>query len=311
MKNMKTRYFIILMAVALFALSCNKDVAIGEPTVLPLDVEIPQGLAPAATDQKIVDFFHKYNTYLIYEYEQLDVIWRLVGNSSPTLLNTYQMPKSNPEKVSGQIDLLQRLLIDFYPDEFLKRQLPYKIFLADRMLFQMGGWNEWGSWVSGTNMIFGLGRVDYQMQADSMYWAFNFANRDFQTFLFNNQRVGAPEEFFAHTDYVTGLTATTTQYLFPSESRFRSIAAPHNDHLARGVFANLNAAQAISAKQTADLQNYLSYMRWFPKNSPQWDRFLSFPLVKAKYDILVDHWIRTYGYNPHSLGEADFGPIVL
>jgi hypothetical protein len=310
--TMKTKYISTILITAFLFVACGKENKLGEPTVLPPDVNIPQGTAPPEVDQRIVDFFHKYNTYLIYDFTPDEVAWRLVG--APASLTAYSMPKTNPSRVGDQIDLLHELFFDFFPDEFLRKYLPYKIFLADQVLFRTvatNPWNEWAAWTTGLNMIFGYGRLDYRLSADTMYMAFNSVHMNFLNFLTNNSKLTFPEEFFLHSNYTVGITAATTPYVHPTESRFRSIQAPADAHLAAGFFANISTLQSIANLQRNDVVNYLTYMRHFTKDSPQWQRFLSFPRVKAKYDILVDYWIRTYGYNPHDLANVDFGEIVL
>lgn len=65
------KYVVYLSMLGLLVcLACSEDKKIGEVETLTLDYELPQGKSPA--DDRIVEIYEKYGSYILYEYTDKD-----------------------------------------------------------------------------------------------------------------------------------------------------------------------------------------------------------------------------------------------
>ena len=306
---MRLKYLIAALAAAVALAACSEP-ELGGPTDLPDDVTIPQGLASPQTDAKIVSLYEQYGSYFLYDYTEKEVLWRLVNASS-----TYRYNILPPEldHIGDQLDLFGELFLGFYPDAFLKKHMPYKVFLAKEVV-QDEGWRqtEFFALFFGNSILLGYADERAAGADPAMkYREFNLAHEGFTQWLFGNGRFAIPDGFAAMSDYTLVLGYPADYYEYPTECSYEWIEAPDDEHLEAGFLGANGEYWSDNQKITTDFQNYLNYMRYFAPDSPQWERYLSFPKVRAKYDFIRGHWLKTHGYDPAQLGNADFGTITL
>lgn len=107
--------------------SCYKDDKIdavkGEPRYVIEDSDDP-------LDHAIYEIFAATGVYVLYEYEPEDYLWDLgsLYNSSNVLT-----PQTDREVLLQGVEYLRKVLMDSYPDEFMQKYFPLKIFLAERI----------------------------------------------------------------------------------------------------------------------------------------------------------------------------------
>lgn len=109
-------FFLVLILGA-----CNKDEQL-TPSTLPVSYVLPQG--NNAYDDQIVAFYDKYKSYILYKYDTIDYRYNFTGN----LLVQAGLP--NESYIQESLDFLHTQCFNFYPEEFLKKTMPYKIILA-------------------------------------------------------------------------------------------------------------------------------------------------------------------------------------
>ena len=122
---MKKRYIIGIFIGSVLFCSCAKDSALGPDVSLERDYVLPQGKSPQA-DGRIVDLYEKYGSYFLYDFTLLDLNWNQVANST-----SYKLALGDPAYAGDMLDLLDEVWLQFYPEEFLKKNLPYRVFMAD------------------------------------------------------------------------------------------------------------------------------------------------------------------------------------
>ena len=122
---MKKRYIIGIFIGSVLFCSCAKASALGPDVSLERDYVLPQGKSPQA-DGRIVDLYEKYGSYFLYDFTLLDLNWNQVANST-----SYKLALGDPAYAGDMLDLLDEVWLQFYPEEFLKKNLPYRIFMAD------------------------------------------------------------------------------------------------------------------------------------------------------------------------------------
>jgi len=141
-------YKYILSIMAIFAImtlnSCKKDEDALTPSGIVDGYILPQG--NNAFDNTIVDYYNKYNTYVLYKFDREDIYWTPTGYTIPTLTGTswssgHEVAMAEEAYIPAQLELLKSNLFDLYPEKFLKKFLPAKILLCSKVDSIATGYN--------------------------------------------------------------------------------------------------------------------------------------------------------------------------
>jgi hypothetical protein len=101
--------------------SCHKE-ASPVPDKVPDFYTLPQGNQPY--DDSIVAFHQKYGSYILYKFTQRDL----------TYSYNYYLPvtygPANPAWIKNTLAYFRSECLDFYPESFLQKTMPFKIMLA-------------------------------------------------------------------------------------------------------------------------------------------------------------------------------------
>ena len=116
--------WLVLVSCTLFAACTGNDDDLGEILPVMPEYELPQGKSPA--DDRIVEYYNNYGSYILYEYVELDFMRDIDATGY-----VYELP--DPQYVGDMLDFLEDTWFDFYPAEFHKQFMPYKIFLTQKL----------------------------------------------------------------------------------------------------------------------------------------------------------------------------------
>lgn len=125
MKRMK--YSIILSCLlAWTAFACSDDLAVDE-NLAEIGYDLPQGEA-GSVDALIYDIYERYGTYVLYDFDEQDIRVEWKGDWN----NHYSpVPEGSEQYIRQTIEFIQAELLDGYTDDFVRRNLVYRIFLVD------------------------------------------------------------------------------------------------------------------------------------------------------------------------------------
>ena len=107
---MKKLNIYIITLCTFCCMACAEDKKIGEIEPLLPDYALPQGKSPA--DDRIVELYNKYGTYVLYEYSQLEFVYGF----STSYSYLYTLP--DPQYVGDMLDLLEKIWFQYYPQYF-------------------------------------------------------------------------------------------------------------------------------------------------------------------------------------------------
>lgn len=134
-------YKYILGMLALCAMltlnSCKKEEDALTPSGIVDGYVLPQG--NNAFDNTIVDYYNKYNTYLLYKFDREDIYWTPTGYVIPELQSWggwssgHEVAMAEEAYIPAQLALIKTSLFDLYTDKFLKKFLPAKILLCSKV----------------------------------------------------------------------------------------------------------------------------------------------------------------------------------
>lgn len=134
--NYKYILTIITMGVVLTLNSCKKEEGTVTPSGIIDGYILPQG--NHEFDNTIVDYYKKYNTYLLYKFDRKDIYWTPTGYTIPAEVNGYwtaghEVAPAEEIYVPAQLALIKTSLFDLYSEKFLKKFLPSKILLCSKV----------------------------------------------------------------------------------------------------------------------------------------------------------------------------------
>ena len=123
---MSTVFLRKIMAVCLplllcIFLSCRKEASI-IPDQIPDFYTLPQGNQPY--DDSVVAFHQKYGSYILYKFTPTDLTYNYSNNLPIT------SGPANPAWIKNTLDYFKSECLQYYPESFLQKSMPFKILLA-------------------------------------------------------------------------------------------------------------------------------------------------------------------------------------
>lgn len=282
------------MGCVLFC-SCAKDTALGPDVAFERDYVLPQGGNPVA-DERIVTLYETYGSYFLYDFTVLDLNWNQVANST-----SYKLALGDPQYAGDMLDVLDEVWLKFYPTEFLKKNLPYRIFMADTIYTVLSYMDRPTNCVrTGDNSLaFGYMNADTKnMSAAEKLELKNTVQSLFFDLLQVRGVITIPEEFYKISDYSKAGSADVNSDDYARKRGF--VANP----LYGNEWCTYVNWQTKTLLQSDDLSYFLSSI--LRRTAEQWASDLTYPLVKQKYDILVDHFKKEYNLDLVKIGNATY-----
>ena len=290
----KTINFFWILLPALLFVACSSENEIGDIEPWTEEYELPQGESDA--DGRIVEYNERFGTYIVYDYTYLDFYYEFGSG--------YSYELADPVYVGDMLNLLEEIWFDFYPDEFHREYMPFKIMLAGNV----ASVNSWGVTstpqftIARNSSSIGIGFCSDTLQKLSPATKLEFKNT-LQKGLWPNwlSSMEFPDEFFNVSDYSSaadGYDVSSANY-----ARNRGFVANYYNGFPNEWSIMVNY-QTDLLDQNTDLQSFLTGM--VLRTSADWAEDLKYPLVKQKYDILRN-WIQeTFGFDLQKVGDTTF-----
>lgn len=289
MKNIE-KYGLVLMMLGMIA--CSEDKGIGNVPALTDEYVLPQGHSSA--DARIVDIFEKWGTYILYEYTADDLRWLQVDANSMWEGYEYTIPDTS--YVDEMVDFLEKAWFQFFPDEFHREFMPYKVFLVSELKYVDSYY--------GTESVYDARIVDSHMViANCSEKLENMTSEEKLSFKLDIQSVlwaawlskfEIPEAFYEVSDYATIASVNPEDWNYARELGFVADAD--------GVeWSTQDPWPSTTLSENADLDAFLSGM--YSRTEEEWEEDLTYPLVKQKYDILRNYFLENYHFDIQSIGN--------
>lgn len=283
MKKMKI-YIVLFISVWLGA--CSEDHEVGDVESLTPDYILPQGKSPA--DERIVGLYDQYGTYVLYEYTESDFNWSQMEGAT----SDYAYTQADPLYAGEMLDLLDEAWFSFYPVDFHKKFMPYKIFLTGALKF--------GSTAQFKDVRVMTGQVAVSYCSDTLTKISAVTKLNFK----NNLQQGLwgiwmnlieiPDGFFALGDYSKAANTTSSS---PDYVRTRGFVANNGSEWSTRV----NWPSRTLDKMD-DARAFLNGM--VSRTAESWEADLQYPLVKKKYDILREYFKTKHGFDLQAIGNT-------
>lgn len=300
------------LAVMLFA-SCKKDKAIGPSVVIKPDYALPQGNASAADNERIQQLYNNYGSYFLYVYTQKDFEWTQATSTGNSRIDTAVLP--NPQYVGQMLDFLDDVWLKFLPDAFKKKGgIPYRVFLADSIRQYRTGYPPGMEYLYSDLKVSGkaIGFAGANSGLAAMTPAQKLTKKNAITtavwnYYLGNNILEIPAAFYNVSNYAAAAPATPLNAANPAnvEAYRQKGFLPNSYNTVTGApFEWHNGAYSWTNAKSNDISSFIFNLT--QRTDAQMAPYLSYPLIKQKWDILVNHFQTKYGIDVRAIGNASY-----
>jgi hypothetical protein len=306
---MKKIIFILMMAASL---SCARDVEIDDPIPVEPDYVLPQVGAPQAVNDKIVKLFNDYGSYFLYDITQKDFEWTVSTGSSNSQIDSIVL--GNPARVGPLLDFLETIWLRHLPESMKKgRGIPYRVFLVDQIRRRRAG----TGWPEGMEYLY------YNYKATGKSLAFAGVNEAFALMTAaekttrKNELVGAifdyyasiglvsfPDEFYTISDYGPQPTTPVNMANPVNVEAYRQRGFLPSSYSGTNVYEWMTNAYMWTNARSNDFNSFRMHL--FQRTDEQIAPYLVYPLIKQKFDLLVEHFANEYGIDVRGIANSTF-----
>lgn len=293
--SMKKISIYLITLFALWFVACSEDKKIGEIDSLTPDYDMQEG--ESEVDDRILEMYKQYGTYILYDYARLDFYY---GLSTDYI---YKCPKQ--EYVEDMLDLVQKIWLDFFPTEFHQKYLPYKLFFSEKLEVENWDGTMLEYYVCEGDKSFALGYCSDVLRemtpADKLKYK-NMLHYQLWKSWYKN-RLEFPEKFFELSDYTKA--AVSNDVDSPDYTRTRGFVAKRLlEYDIETEWCLYTNWQTGLLDKNDDLNSFLIML--VTRTKADWEADLQYELVKKKYDILRDWFQEKYNFDITKIGDATY-----
>lgn len=313
------KYFYIMLLLQLFfVVSCydEKDL---EPSGITSSYSVPQGTHDY--DDVIVDIYNKYGSCLLYKFTDKDTYWTPSGWMNGVLgvdgKNGYLVTPADEKYVGEQVDMLEKLWLSSYSDEFLKEFLPVKIMLCSEIDSVYVSWDfsvtpvqtkylgqEVQSWYNYDNICVSYGNVAVTQMTKEDSLAFRSRiSRTFVESMIGRGKTAPTQEFSESANYNISSSDMYTA------SKLWAAGIPQ---LVNYAISEDNDWKTFMMMMVLCSEEFLTrvpeYNNDWDYTAKNWDGILN-PvkdvnhLLKKRYDMVRNYFIENYNMDLQKIGN--------
>ncbi|MFD2554179.1 hypothetical protein [Sphingobacterium tabacisoli] len=313
---MNVRIYILTILCYTLLWGCSdKDKLEPEIHIQP-DYILPQGNASKADNDRIQALKDKYGSYFLYVVTQKDFSWSQSTGSGNSAIDSIVL--GDPKYTGAMLDYIDDIWLKYLPESMKKgAALPYRVMMVDSIKRWRGAAGPPGQpYLVFNYKILGKGITIAGMNASlgTLSKAERLARKnELQKALWEyyvaNGIVTIPAAFYTKSNY-----ATTAAPLLPvTEANSVNNAAYRNRGFLPGsYFVNTvsgavtvmewyNGSYAWTQAKSNDLNSYLLHL--IQRNDAEMAKYLQYPLIKEKFDLLVNHFKNGYGIDVRAIAN--------
>ncbi|MBR1469618.1 MAG: hypothetical protein IJ605_05870 [Prevotella sp.] len=141
---MKKILFSSLAVLALMLNGCGEDDLVPQvDTSNEYEKYIIENKDRTPADSTIYEWYRQYNTYFIYHFRDEDIKWQWAGKMMLDYSAFDPEKESDMKALVRHLNLIKQSFLEKYDESFLRKCLPYKIFLIKNLQQFAGGSLSW------------------------------------------------------------------------------------------------------------------------------------------------------------------------
>ncbi|MBE9599331.1 putative zinc-binding metallopeptidase [Pedobacter sp. MC2016-24] len=276
-----------LTLIILFGLSltgCKKKEAALEPSEITIQYQLPQGNHDY--DPELVDLNKKYGSYFLYKFSAIDFAANPVYGAGG-FNESYLVDEADEAYVGKVLNFIKRNWLNYYSDEFLKNNLPFKVLLGQKLRLKASPTSNYNVLSNFNQMTLNNFSAAFDSMTDPQKKTYvNSLHAEFFNFILSRGKLDVPADFAAVTNYTTA--ATFTNYYALGYVNY--VVAIGDNKLNKDF---LSYVGLITSKTKAELDaSILS-----PTNDTA-------GLIKKKYNFIVNYYKTKYNIDLQAIGNA-------
>lgn len=307
-------HIITLLALSILIQGCKKSEEVLTPSETLDSYTLPQG--SNVFDQTILDYYQKYNTYLLYKFTDKDVYWTPTGWRKPVQLTGgawstgAEVEAADEAFIPAQLALLQSKWFSFYSDKFLKTFLPAKVMLCKKVdsvgnsyvftpvFAAVKSTKKVAAYYNYDNIQINYGDATVNTMTTAEVRAFIYkVNLIFIQSIIARGLTAPTSEFVGSADYITAMTTSTQSY-------GKGIIVAYN---AASAQADWNAyITAMVSYSTVQLNTSTAITDTTPMGILHATKDTN-GQIKKRYNMVRNYFINEYGVDLQIIGNATRG----
>lgn len=282
MKNLP--YLILSFFLLISCISCKKKEAALEPSLLEIQYKLPQGNHDY--DPKLVELSNKYGSYFLYKFSAVDFNYNPVF-VSPGFAALYSAEMADEAYVGKVLDFVEKNWLNYYNDDFLKANLPFKVLLGQNIQSKSAPVQNYTVLANYNQITLGNFSAAFDQMTDVDKKTYlNRLHIAFWTFIGNKNKLEIPTAFSALSNYTLTTITPENMYTF-------------------GFLLDL------SKEDNKPIKDFLSYISAITsKSKAELDATILKPstdvngLIRKKYDIIINYYKQKYNMDLQAIGNA-------
>ena len=263
---MKQSIIYLFLGAALLG-ACKKEADIKPEIDFNQGLDLPEN---TAWEKRAKAFYEKYNTYIRMDYTEIDVTynWDAYENFR------YTLPESEAD-VETLFDFIEEDFLSIYPDDLLKKILPYQILIADTLTATKNTSTQSYALFGRNHIIFGGAGSDTFPETDEdKVVALQEMHENLALSLLG--KIDAQPTAFWEVSTYAREAITTDEMMYDRGYVFRNRILPPDQ-----------------------IKDYSTFVAWVASTPKAEIDSISeqYPLIKRKLDILRDYYQEQLGAN--------------
>jgi len=281
---MKTlKYLILTTVLSGVLLGCKKEQTL-EPSKIDVQYKLPQGNHDY--DPTLVELNKKYGTFFLYKWNAVDFA------SNPVYIQsgfneTYTADIADEAYVGKVLTFIQKNWLNYYSDDFLKNNLPFKVLLGQNVRMKASPATKYTILSNYNQITLSNFSADFDLMTDAQKKTYvNNLHAEFFNFILNRGKLDVPAEFSVITNYALAGNAATYY-----AQGYVSLTVAFGDNKLNKDFVSYIAL--ITSKTKAELDATI-----FKSTTD------TAGLIKKKYDIIINYYKTKYNIDLQAIGNA-------
>jgi hypothetical protein len=305
--------FIISCLSGILLFSCKKDTAIGPPAPIGPDYVLPQGNAPKEANDKIQQLFDTYGSYFLYNFTQKDFEWVQSTGGSSSKIDTVVL--GDPAYTGDMLALLNDIWLKFLPEDFKKNQgIPYRVMLADTIKQYKGpgyppgreylysDYKVVGRSIAFAGMNSSLRTMTAAQKADKR----NLLIVPIWNYYTSVKILDIPATFYNVSDYAAVAPTPPVNNTNPvNQAAFRTRGFLPTSYSATNVPSEwYYGTYSWPNAKSSDITSFTMHI--LTRTDAQMQPYLQYPLIKQKFDLLVNYYKTKYNIDVRAIANATY-----
>lgn len=308
---MKKIIYFSLIGVLAFLASCSEEEIVPAIDTMPEYAEMLKANATKSdADAKIYEWYQKYGTAFLYDFRDVDFSWQWAGKFKNAYTKFDMTNDDDKAAVVKLLTVIENNFLALYDEDFLKNNLPYKVFLVKVLRTTSNADSKLSStWASALGNDQDAFMIGYQQKNGKMFPSSTYETELGNVFgnVFYGNLPVKPEKFVnSRVECKYNLVTVPVDNSIAEEFKTKPEWADKN-HQAN-VCGYIRGYSLTKVKVPTPAQDYTDYLTFITKNSGSYIRKYTqaYWRIAKRATLFMDFFLKENKQNLIELQNAAF-----